>query len=64
LHSIIADREIELTQQLQQDVLESEEILVSIADDLAELDCILAFAHGINILFYFQSCCSEQLCSS
>lgn len=44
LHSLIADREIELIQELTSAVLLQSEMFIQAAELCAELDCLLCFA--------------------
>lgn len=44
LHGFIVDREVELVQEMLEHVLQVQETLCDVADVLAELDVLLAFA--------------------
>lgn len=44
LHGFIVDREVEIVQEMLEQVLKVQETLCDVADVLAELDVLLAFA--------------------
>lgn len=48
LWAVICDREIEISHDLAQKVLEKENLLVEASDICGELDCLLALAHGVS----------------
>lgn len=49
LYGIISDREIEISHELAQFVLEYEELLTTASDICGELDCLLALAQGARL---------------
>lgn len=49
LHGLICDKEIEITHELAQSILEHEDLLVTASDICAELDALLALAQGAKM---------------
>lgn len=52
LHSLIVDREIEITQALLEEILVHDEAMSHACDVCAELDCLLAFADASKAFDY------------
>ncbi|KAJ3392725.1 MutS protein msh5 [Lobulomyces angularis] len=60
LHSLIADREIEIIQTLQEKILPYSRLLTKISKHSAELDCILSFAEASKKYGYTRPKVTEE----